>query len=95
MNEVLELVSLHEAGRKDFDGDSHILVLDHGSVEVFDVDHHEFCIGSRQDAVEEELGCFNHGGGNANTNVAWVPSEKRMLAILIMRWKCRHRLVLN
>jgi hypothetical protein len=40
MDEVLELVTLHEAGWNDVDGDSHILVLVHGSVEVFDVDHH-------------------------------------------------------
>jgi hypothetical protein len=55
VDEVLKLVLLH-AGmiRNDFDGDSHVLVLVHGSVEVFDVDHHEFCIRIEQAAVEED-----------------------------------------
>jgi hypothetical protein len=52
VDEVLKLVLLH-AGRNDFDGDSHVLVLVHGSVEVFDVDHHEG-IRIEQAAVEED-----------------------------------------
>jgi hypothetical protein len=47
----------------------------HGSVrvKVFDVDRHEFCIGSGLDAVEEEL----DGGsvGKGSTNVFWVLDE--------------------
>jgi hypothetical protein len=55
--EGLELVLLHGVGRSDFDGDSHEVVLVHGSVQVeaFDVDRDEFCIESGQDAVEEAL----------------------------------------
>ena len=39
-DEGIDLVLLHNAGRNDFDGDSHELVLVHGSVpvEVFGVD---------------------------------------------------------
>jgi hypothetical protein len=57
--EGFELVLLHDAGRNDFAGDSHMLVLVHGSlqVEVYDVDRHELFIRSGQDAVEEALGC--------------------------------------
>jgi hypothetical protein len=54
-----------DAGRNSFDRDSHVRVLVHGSVqvEVFDVDRHEFCIGSGQEAVEA-LGCAYVGGGS-------------------------------
>jgi hypothetical protein len=64
VDEVLELVSLHDVGRKDFDGDSRIIRLVHGSI------RHELCIGSGQDTVEEALDCGNVGGGRIN--VSWV-----------------------
>jgi hypothetical protein len=34
VNELLELVLLHDAGRKDFDGDSRVIRLIHGSLRV-------------------------------------------------------------
>jgi hypothetical protein len=51
VDEGFELVLLHDAGRNDFDGDLHLLVMIHRSVEVevFDVDRHELYIGSGQD----------------------------------------------
>jgi hypothetical protein len=49
VDEVLELVLLYDAGRND--SVMHMLVLVLGSVTAFDAYRHEFCIGSRQDAV--------------------------------------------
>ena len=74
VDEGLGLVLLHDAGRNNFDGDSHVSVMVHGSVQVkvFDVDRHEFCIGNGQDAIEEALGCGNVGGGS--TKVSWESS---------------------
>ena len=45
---VDELEFRHCAGTNVFDGDSQVLVMIHGSVqvEVFYVDRHEFCIGN-------------------------------------------------
>jgi hypothetical protein len=71
VDEGSELVLFHDAVRDDFDRDSHVLVLVHGSVqvEVLDVDGHEFGVGSGLDAVEEELGCSLVGGGGADVAV--------------------------
>jgi hypothetical protein len=54
------------------DGASHVFFMVHGSVQVrvFDVDHHEFCIGSGRNAVEETLGCGDVGGGSTNVSYA-------------------------
>jgi hypothetical protein len=69
--EGLELVFLHDAGRRD----AHEFVTAHGSVQVkvFDVDRLEVGIGSGQDAVEEALDCGYIGGGS--TNDSWVFDE--------------------
>jgi hypothetical protein len=67
-DEGLELVLLHDAGANIFKGDSHVLVLLHGSVQVegFDVDRHKFCIGIGEGSVKEALGCGYVGGGSTS-----------------------------
>jgi hypothetical protein len=76
VDEGIELVLLYDVGRNDFDGDSHVFVMVHGSVQVrlFDVDRHGFCIGNGQDAVEEALGCGNVGGGITNISLGEADS---------------------
>jgi hypothetical protein len=62
---------LHDAGGDNFDRNSHVFVTVYGSVQVkvFDVDRHEFGIGSGQDAIEETLGCCDVGGGRINVSL--------------------------
>jgi hypothetical protein len=64
VNKGLEIVKLHDTRGDVFDGDMHVFIAIHGSVqvEVLDIDHHKVGTGCQDDAVEEafdggEVGC--------------------------------------
>jgi hypothetical protein len=55
----------------DIERESHVLVSIHLSVEIeiFNVNSHEFGIGSGNDTVEQQFGCGYAGGGCAEMSL--------------------------
>ena len=74
VDERLEQVLLHDAGRNFFDGDSHAFVIVHGSVriKVFDADRRAFCIRSGQDAVKRHFDVLVSAQGVPTSHGYWL-----------------------
>jgi hypothetical protein len=86
MDEGLTLILLNDAGRNGSDGDSHVLVLVHGSgqVEVFDVGRHQCALGVVRMLLSRHLAVVMSAVEVLTSPRYWMrlpPTVKRMRSV--------------